>query len=110
MVSGHTSEYFLLEDSFSNNDYILTAANDRYSVTVYSHESKMKIEQADGVWFVEAPWLEQLMGSVNFSDYESRMFFDRVLREAHVFEKLEEAGIRDGETVVLYNLEFEYQS
>ncbi len=77
---------------------------------VVDSTGEVSIEQADGVWFVEAPWLEQLMGSVNFSDYESRMFFDRVLRDAHVFEKLEEAGIHDGETVVLYNLEFEYQS
>ena len=77
---------------------------------VIDSTGEVSIEQADGVWFVEAPWLEQLMGSVNFSDYESRMFFDRVLRDAHVFEKLEEAGIHDGETVILYNLEFEYQS
>jgi len=77
---------------------------------VIDSTGEVTIEQADGVWFVEAPWLEQLMGSVNFSDYESRMFFDRVLRDAHVFEKLEEAGIHDGETVILYNLEFEYQS
>ncbi len=30
---------------------------------------------------VEGPWLERLMANVNFSDYESRMYFDKMLRE-----------------------------
>ena len=38
------------------------------------------------------------------------MFFDRKLREAGVFERMEELGIHDGDTVSMYGLEFEYQS
>ena len=34
----------------------------------------------DGTWIVEGPWLRQVMGNVNFADYESRMWFDKVLR------------------------------
>lgn len=60
-------------------------------------------------WIVEGPWLQRLMGNVNFGDYESRMYFDRVLREAGVFDQLEKLGIQDGEIVSMYNLEFEYQ-
>ena len=54
-------------------------------------------------------WLRQVMGSVNFADYESRMWFDKVLRDNGFFQKLEEAGIQDGDTVSLYDFEFEYQ-
>ena len=67
-------------------------------------------QEEDGTWIVEGPWLRHLMGSVNFADYESRMWFDKTLREAGLFQRLEELGIQDGDTVSLYDFEFEYQS
>ena len=62
------------------------------------------------LWSVEAPWLQSLLARVNLGDYESRLYFDRVLRSAGVFDRLEEQGIRDGDTVSIYDMEFEYQS
>ena len=70
----------------------------------------LTIEQHDDYWSVEGPWLQKLMQSVNFGDYESRMFFDRTLRSAGVFDRLEAMGVRDGDTIGIYDLEFEYQS
>ena len=46
---------------------------------------------------------------MNLSDYESRMYFDRMLRGAGVFARLEELGVKEGDTVDLYGLEFEYK-
>ena len=63
----------------------------------------------DDTWLVEGPWLQRLMGNVNFADYESRMWFDKVLRESGLFQQLEEMGIQDGDIVSMYDLEFEYQ-
>ena len=63
----------------------------------------------DGTWLVEGPWLQRLMGNVNFNDYESRMYFDKTLRESGLFQQLESLGIQDGDAVSLYNFEFEYQ-
>lgn len=71
---------------------------------------ELTVETEDGYWSVEGAWLQRLMQSVNFGDYESRMYFDRVLREAGVFQRLEDMGIQDGDTVNIYGLEFEYQS
>ena len=65
--------------------------------------------QEDGVWFVEGPWLQRTMANVNFADYESRMWFDKNLRESGLFQRLEEMGIQDGDTVSMYDWEFEYQ-
>ncbi len=45
----------------------------------------------------------------NFSDYESRMYFDRCLRTAGIFERMEALGVKDGDTVSLYDIEFEYK-
>ena len=71
----------------------------------------LSIEKCDeDYWSVEGPWLQRLLQSVNLGDYESRMYFDRVLREAGVFERLEALGVKDGDTIGIYELEFEYQS
>ena len=69
----------------------------------------LTIRHEDDVWIVEGPWLQKIMANVNFSNYESRNWFDRMLRNAGLFDRLEEMGIQDGDIVSLYNLEFEYQ-
>ena len=69
----------------------------------------LHIEQEDNTWLVEGPWLQRLMGNINFSDYESRMYFDKMLRQSGLFDRLEEMGIQDGDIVSMYDLEFEYQ-
>ena len=70
---------------------------------------RVSIEKFDDTWVVEAPWLQQLIASVNFGDFESRNWFDQKLRQSGLFDKLEEMGIQDGDIVSLYDLEFEYQ-
>ena len=70
---------------------------------------EVEIQQFDDTWVVEAPWLQRLMANVNFGDYESRNWFDQKLRQSGLFDKLESMGIKDGDIVSLYDLEFEYQ-
>ncbi len=67
------------------------------------------VQDDDGTWLVDGPWLRQLMANVNFGDHESRNWFDKRLREAGVFQQMEDMGVQDGDLVCLYNLEFEYQ-
>ncbi len=62
-----------------------------------------------GLWTVEGPWLERLLERVNLSDIESRMYFDRSLRSAGIFDRLEDLGIKEGDTVSIYDIEFEYR-
>ncbi len=76
---------------------------------VIDADEPLDIEHTDGVWYVSGKWLGRLMANVNFSDYESRMFFDKALRDNGVFRQLEEQGVQDGDTVDLYGLQFEYQ-
>ena len=70
---------------------------------------EVNIIHEDDTWIVDGPWLQRLMANVNFSDYESRNWFDRQLRQSGLFDRLEDMGIQDGDIVSLYNLEFEYQ-
>ena len=69
----------------------------------------LEIHREDNTWLVEGPWLQRLMANINFSDYESRMYFDKMLRQSGLFDRLEQMGIQDGHIVSMYDLEFEYQ-
>ncbi|MBE6971873.1 MAG: GTPase ObgE [Ruminococcaceae bacterium] len=69
----------------------------------------LEITREGDTWLVEGAWLQRLMANINFSDYESRMYFDRMLRQSGLFDTLERMGIEDGHYVSMYNLEFEYQ-
>ena len=66
------------------------------------------IRRENDTFIVEGDWLLNLMGQINFSDYESLNFFQRVLQRSGVFEALEAKGCRDDHTVSIYDFEFEY--
>ena len=66
------------------------------------------IERKDDLWIISGKRLARIVSGVNFADYESRMYFDRALRKAGLFEKLEEMGISEGDTVSIYDIEFDY--
>lgn len=70
------------------------------------HDVKITIE--DGVYKVEGEWLLSIMKSVNFDDYESLQYFQRVLIASGVIDALREAGIQEGDTVSMYDLEFDF--
>ena len=68
------------------------------------------IQKYDDVWTIQGDWLDRLVARVNFSDYESRMYLDRKLREAGVYDRMEEMGLEDGDTISIAELHFEYYS
>ncbi len=67
-----------------------------------------EIRREGDKFVVEGKWLYNLMNQVNFDDYESLSYFQRVLLKSGVFEQLEAAGCRDGDTVSIYDFEFDY--
>lgn len=71
-------------------------------------QTHVDIKVEDGVYFVEGQWLLQLIESVNFDDYESLQYFQRVLINTGVIDALRDAGINEGDTVSMYDLEFDF--
>ena len=69
----------------------------------------LQIEHLGSTWVVTGTWLERMVQNINFDDYESRNYFDIQLTKCGLFKRLEEMGIQDGDTVDIYDLEFEYQ-
>ncbi len=70
---------------------------------------QLEIEHLGSTWLVTGTWLERLIQNINFDDYESRNYFDLQLRKCGLFTRLEEMGIKDGDTVDIYDFQFEYQ-
>jgi len=71
--------------------------------------SQLEIDHYGSTWVISGTWLERLIMNINFDDYESRNYFDLQLRKCGLFTRLEELGIEDGDTVSIYDFEFDYQ-
>ena len=71
-------------------------------------DREIEISVENGVYYVEGEWLLRLMGNINFDDRESLMYFQRVLKNSGVFDKLTEYGVKDGDTVSIYDFEFDF--
>ena len=84
-------EYFPEEIDFSNEPY--TVEMD---------------EEEEGVFVVEGPRIERMLGYTNLESEKGFEFFQRFLKENGILEKLEELGIEEGDTVRMYGLEFDY--
>lgn len=73
-----------------------------------TEEEGLNIEIEDGVYVVTGKALRRIMYSVNFDDMESIQYFQKAMEGEGVFDRLREMGIEDGDTVRIYELEFEF--
>ena len=71
-------------------------------------ERDITVEKVEDYYVVGGAWIEKIMGSVNTDDYESRLYMDRMLKNAGVYDRLEAMGVQEGDPVVIGDLEFEY--
>ncbi|HCD44594.1 MAG TPA: GTPase CgtA, partial [Lachnoclostridium sp.] len=62
----------------------------------------------DGVYVVEGPRIEKMLGYTNLESEKGFSFFQKFLKENGILEELEQAGIKEGDTVRMYGLEFDY--
>ena len=98
-------------------DQLQTLPPVRVYETEYVHElpkaglgdrSKYEITEENGIFYVEADWLEQILSTVNMDDYASLQYFQRVLRDCGIIDKLDAMGIQEGQTVDIFGFQFEY--
>lgn len=68
----------------------------------------LQIDIEDGVYVVTGKSLRRIMYSVNFDDMESLQYFQKAIESQGVFDRLREMGIEDGDTVRIYEIEFEF--
>ena len=70
--------------------------------------AKFDISRDGGVFVVTGSAVTQLLGSVNFDDEESMNWFHRTLRRAGIIDALRAAGAREGSTVRMDDMEFDF--
>ena len=67
----------------------------------------VKMEEP-GVYSVEGPKVERMLGYTNLESEKGFEFFQKFMKENGILDRLEELGIEEGDTVQLYNLAFDY--
>lgn len=65
-------------------------------------------EPEEGYFIVEASWFPKVLQGIDVEDYESLQYMQRVLEKSGVFDELRKRGIQEGDTVSIYDVEFEY--
>lgn len=71
-------------------------------------DDKIEVTKRDGIFVVTGAKVLRLVQSVNFDDYESLQYFQKMLGTLGVSEALQQAGVQEGDTVSIYDFEFEF--
>lgn len=98
--------------SFDDEQYNLDEEVDEdyldefYDLSVASDELNFEIEE--GIYVCSGYRIDKLLEKVNLDDYDSRMYFERNLREMGVFDKFREMGVQEGDLVAIGDIVFDY--
>lgn len=65
-------------------------------------------QDEEGVFVVEGPRIEKMLGYTNLESEKGFQFFQKFLKESGILDELEAAGIQEGDTVRMYGLAFDY--
>lgn len=84
-------EYEIVEPDFANEPFTVE-----------------KSEEEEGVYVVEGPRIERMLGYTNLDSEKGFEFFQKFLKTNGILEQLEELGIEEGDTVKMYGLQFDY--
>ena len=66
------------------------------------------VEVEEGMYVVEGPKIEKMLGYTNLDSEKGFAFFQRFLKETGILDELESKGIQEGDTVKMYGLQFDY--
>ena len=67
-----------------------------------------EITMEDGMYVVEGPKIEKMLGYTNLDSEKGFQFFQKFLKDTGILEELENKGIEEGDTVKMYGLQFDY--
>ena len=89
---------------------MMTPETIQHNCDCFKRQMENFIDFSDGKALMvnNADWLLKLISAVDFDDYESLQYFQRVLIHTGVIDALREAGIQEGDTVSMYDLEFDF--
>ncbi|MFY9520903.1 MAG: GTPase ObgE [Caldicoprobacterales bacterium] len=71
-------------------------------------EIPFEINKEGDEFVVSGPMMDRLFTMINLDNYDSLQYFQRVLRKHGVIDALREAGVKDGDTVHIKDLSFDF--
>ena len=71
-------------------------------------DHSVQVTNREGVYFVEANWLLRVMRGIRFDDPDGLLYFERLLDGSGVIDALRAAGCGEGDTVSIYDFEFDF--
>lgn len=80
-------------------EYMVGGANEPYTVTY---------DEKTDEYVVEGPRIEKMLGYTNLDSEKGFAFFQNFLKLNGILDELEALGIKDGDTVRMYGLSFDY--
>jgi len=66
------------------------------------------VKKENGKFIVEGPFIESLVYSTDFDNYDSLRYFQNVMRDKGIVEELQKLGIQENDIVFILEYEFEY--
>lgn len=100
--------YKLYEEVIITQDEVTFYEEVDYKVYKEKEVDTINVRRENDKYIADGYFLERLVDSTNFSDYESLKHFQKVLKDKKVIEKLEELGAKEGDTVSVCGIEFDY--
>jgi GTP-binding protein len=67
-----------------------------------------KSDTEEGVYIIEGPRIERMLGYTNLESEKGFDFFQKFLKNNGILDQLEALGINEGDMVRMYALEFDY--
>jgi len=100
--------YYVSETLKSIPETIIISDPETEVVYTAEEESPFEIHKENNVYVIEGKWIKKILDSTNFENHESLQYFQRALKRKGVVDELEKMGINEGDTVKVYDTEFEY--
>ena len=86
----------------------LVETEERVVYTLKEDKNEFDVRIEDGVYVVDGPAIEKLLGRVNMEDNESLYYFQKSIKALGVEDRLKQMGIQEGDTVKFIIWEFEW--
>ncbi|MGN0174411.1 MAG: GTPase ObgE [Acutalibacteraceae bacterium] len=83
-------------------------AEDAPEVEVKQNKNEFEIVKHNDYYEVKAEWIHPLMDKTNPNDYEQLQYFQTVLEKSGIIQGLRDYGVKNGDTVVIYDFEFDF--
>ena len=65
-------------------------------------------DEEEDEYVIEGPRIEKMLGYTNLESEKGFRFFQNFLKETGILDQLEELGIKEGDSVRMYGLGFDY--